>query len=176
MRKEREFTAVVVSNRNELIDATSAKSEVILIQGDALEKLRKEMLKEKKNNRRSSTFSKVTGAGAVGYLIPSAIASLPAAVFLGITALIFAALGYDSENLKKYDMFQIVDSNGDISGLGLVLRNEFVPEDDVIISPYQIALFSKNKCPKCGHKLSSKFIYGTCPRCKVALSRIGKLR
>lgn len=80
MRKEREFTAVVVENRNELIDATSAKSEVVLIQGDALEKLRKEMLKEKKNNSRSA-FSKVTGAGAVSYLIPSAIASLPAAVF-----------------------------------------------------------------------------------------------
>ncbi|MBQ9123677.1 MAG: zinc-ribbon domain-containing protein [Lachnospiraceae bacterium] len=176
MRKEREFTAVVVENRNELIDATSAKSEVVLIQGDALEKLRKEMLKEKKNNSRSSAFSKVTGAGAVSYLIPSAIASLPAAVFLGITALIFAALGYDSENLKKYDMFQLLDSNGNISALGLVLRNEYVPEDDLITSPYQIALFSKNKCPKCGHKFNSKYIFGTCPKCKVTLSRIGKLK
>lgn len=176
MRKEREFTAVVVSNRNELIDATSAKSEVVLIQGGALEKLRKEILKEKKINSRSGAFSKVVGAGAIGYLIPSAIASLPIAVFLGTTALIFAALGYDSENLQKYDMFQIVDPNGDISGLGLVLRNEYVPEDDMIISPSQIALFSKNKCPKCGHKLSSKFIYGTCPRCKKTLSRLGKLR
>ena len=112
----------------------------------------------------------------MSYLIPSAIASLPAAVFLGITALIFAALGYDSENLKKYDMFQLLDSNGNISALGLVLRNEYVPEDDLITSPYQIALFSKNKCPKCGHKFNSKYIFGTCPKCKVTLSRIGKLK
>lgn len=51
MRKQHEFTATVVRNRNELIDATTAKIKVILIEGEVLETLRKEIKRRSEQTR-----------------------------------------------------------------------------------------------------------------------------
>lgn len=124
-----------------------------------------------------SAFSKVSAAGAALYLIPGlGLFSIPTAAFMGVMALIWGAMGSDSENLKKYDMFQRLNYNGEVASLGLVWRGEYLPEDDIIVSPYRMALFTKNKCPKCGGKLSSKHIYGNCPSCGVMLSRMRKFK
>lgn len=177
MRKQQEYSAIVVRNRNELIDATTAKAKVILIEGEVLETLRKEIKKEKRTNRGTSAFSKLSAACAVTYLIPGLnMVSIPTAVFLGMLSFVFGTLGTDSEHLKKYDMFHRLNTNGEVVSLGLIWRGEYVPEDDLIISPYKIALFTKNKCPKCGQKISAKHIYSSCPNCGIMLSRIKKFK
>lgn len=177
MRKQQEYSATVVRNRNELIDATTAKTKVILIEGGVLDTLHKEIKKEKRTNGGASAFSKLSAVGAVTYLIPGLnMVSIPTAAFLGIASFVFGALGADTEHLKKYDMFHRLNSSGKVISLGLIWRGVYEPEDDLIVSPYEIALFTKNQCPKCRQKLSSKHIYGNCPNCGVMLSRIKRFK